>query len=42
MDNRLIGMILKMIPTSIVKTFVNKNAIRQIDEENDKAQKLGE
>lgn len=40
MDNKGIGLILKMIPAGFVRKTVNKNALRQIDEENEKARKL--
>ena len=40
MDNKGIELLLKMIPAGLVRKLVNKNALRQIDEENDKAKIL--
>lgn len=40
MNNNWIKLILKIIPGSIVRIFVNKNALRQNKEENEKAKEL--
>lgn len=40
MDNKGIGLMLKMIPAGFVRKLVNKNALRQINEENEKARKM--
>jgi len=37
MNNKGIELLLKMIPAGFVRKLVNKNALRQIDEENEKA-----
>ena len=42
MDNKGIGLMLKMIPAGFVRKTVNKNALRQIDEENEKARNLNQ
>ena len=36
-DNNRIRTLLKMIPALLIRKLVNKNALRQIDEENEKA-----
>lgn len=40
MDNKGIETVLKMIPSGFVQKLVNKNAVRQIDEEDEKAKTL--
>ncbi len=40
MDNKCIGLTLKLIPAGLVRKLVNKNALRGIEEENDKAKEI--
>lgn len=40
MNNKGIELLLKMIPAGVVRKLVNKNALRQIEEENEKAKIL--
>lgn len=37
MDNKVIGLLLKIVPARAVRKLVNKNALRQIEEQNEKA-----
>lgn len=40
MNNKEIALLLKLIPAGLVRKLVNKNALRQIDEENEKAKNI--
>ena len=40
MNNKGIGLMLKMLPAGFVRKLVNKNALHQINEENEKAKEL--